>query len=109
MSTARCVVQCMLFDVNIIVRDICRNKFHGFTLNVAMIESNCFVLRVECLSTRKRNVASTSALYLQKILLIHDCAKMHFKIYAVVLYPDSDGVLCAAATFPASTGPNLVW
>ena len=56
MSTARCVVQCMLFDVNIIVRDICRNKFHGFNLNVAMIESNCFVLRVEYLSTRKRNI-----------------------------------------------------
>ena len=42
MSTARCVVQCMLFDVNIIVRDVCRNRIHRFTLKVAMIESNCF-------------------------------------------------------------------
>ena len=56
MSAARCVVQCMLFDVNIIARDICKNKIHGFTLDVLMIESNCFVSRVEYLSTRKRNV-----------------------------------------------------
>ena len=33
MSTARCVVQYMLFDVNIIVRDVCRNRIHRFTLN----------------------------------------------------------------------------
>ena len=30
MSAARCVVQYMLFDVNIIVRDIYRNSIHGF-------------------------------------------------------------------------------
>ena len=42
MSAARCVMQCMLFDVNIIVRDICRNRIHRFTLEVAMIESSWF-------------------------------------------------------------------
>ena len=42
MNAARCVVQCMLFDVNIIVRDICRNRIHRFTLEVAMIESSWF-------------------------------------------------------------------
>ena len=56
MNAARCVVQCMLFDINIIVRDICRNRIHRFTLKVAMIESNCFMLRVEYLSARKKNV-----------------------------------------------------
>ena len=42
MSAARCVMQCMLFDVNIIVRDIYRIAFMDFTLTVAMIESNWF-------------------------------------------------------------------
>ena len=57
----------------------------------------------------RRMFASTSALYLQKMLLIHDCAKCTSKFCVGVTILCNAGVLCAAATFPVSAEPNLLW
>ncbi len=57
----------------------------------------------------RRMFATTSALCLQKMLLIHDCAKCTSKFRVGVTILCNAGVLCAAATFPVSAEPNLLW
>ena len=43
------------------------------------------------------------------MLLIHDCAKCTSKFCVGVTILCNAGVLCAAATFPVSAEPNLLW